>query len=55
MELQIEDLNESVLKKAYKKAVKKYHPDINSSNKNSEEIFKIISTAYKSLLSKIAK
>lgn len=55
MELQIDDLNEIELKKAYKKAVKKYHPDINLTNKNSEEIFKIISTAYKSLLGKITK
>ena len=54
MELEAEDLSVSELKKAYKKAVKKYHPDININDKNAEEKFKIISTAYKSLLEKLS-
>lgn len=54
MELNYDDLTTDSLKKAYKKAVKKYHPDLNSATKESEEIFKILSTSYKSLLSKIS-
>ncbi len=53
MEIEVEDLDVSILKKAYKKAVKKYHPDINSDNKEAEEKFKIISTSYKTILKKI--
>lgn len=54
MELDYEDLTIDSLKKAYKKAVKKYHPDLNSAAKELEEIFKIISTSYKSLLNKLS-
>ena len=54
MELDYDDLSVDSLKKAYKTAVKKYHPDINSGNSQAEEIFKIISTAYKSLMQKIS-
>ncbi|MBE6443963.1 MAG: hypothetical protein E7020_04780 [Alphaproteobacteria bacterium] len=54
MELEYEELNINNLKKAYKIAVKKYHPDINSSDKTAEEKFKILSTAYKSLINKIS-
>lgn len=54
MGLEYEELTADNLKKAYKKAVKKYHPDINSSDKTAEEKFKILSTAYKSLINKIS-
>lgn len=53
MELEIEELDIQTLKKAYKKAVKKYHPDINKSDSAAEDKFKILSTAYKSLSAKI--
>ncbi len=53
MEIEVEDLDVDLLKKAYKKAVKKYHPDINSDNKDAEEKFKIISTSYKTILKKL--
>ena len=54
MELEYEEMNVSSLKKAYKKAVKKYHPDINTADAAAEEKFKILSTAYKSLLAKLS-
>lgn len=55
MELAYDDLSAETLKSAYKKAVKKYHPDLNlNAQKDAEEIFKLISTSYKSLLSKLS-
>ena len=54
MEISIEALNLETLKKAYKKAVKKYHPDVNSNDSSAEEKFKIISTTYKSLVQKMS-
>ena len=54
MELSYDDLTVDSLKKAYKKAVKKYHPDTNKADKTLEEKFKTLSTSYKSLLSKLA-
>jgi len=54
MEIEIEDLTLDVLKKAYKKAVKKYHPDVNNNDKQAEEKFKVISTAYKELSKKLS-
>lgn len=54
MELEEKDLEVSALKKAYKKAVKKYHPDLNASDSAAEDKFKILSTAYKSLLAKLS-
>ena len=53
MELDIEELSIDSLKRQYKKMVKKYHPDVNPGNKDAEEKFKVLSTAYKSLLSKL--
>ncbi len=54
MQLDYDDLNIETLKNAYKKAVKKYHPDLNrNSAKDAEEIFKLISTSYKSMLTKL--
>ena len=55
MELSVDELSESSLKKQYKKMVKKYHPDVNPDNKDAEEKFKILSTSYKSLLSKVKR
>ena len=55
MELKIDNLTETELKKQYKKMVKKYHPDLNPNNKEAEENFKILSTSYKSLLAKITR
>lgn len=53
--LNYDDLSAESLKAAYKKAVKKYHPDLNqTSPKDAEEIFKLISTSYKSLLAKLS-
>jgi len=37
------------IKKAYRKLAKKYHPDVNQSDKNSEEKFKEINEAYEVL------
>jgi len=52
LDISIDNLSVDSLKKAYKKAVKKYHPDVNSQD-SSAEIFKIISIAYRSLMSKM--
>jgi len=38
-------LTEDDIKKAYKKLAKKYHPDVNQGNKESEEKFKLINEA----------
>lgn len=54
MELSYDDLTADNLKKAYKKAVKKYHPDTNKADKTLEEKFKMLSTSYKSLLGKLS-
>lgn len=53
MELDADDLTAETLKKAYKKAVKKYHPDINTTDSAAEDKFKILSTAYKSIMAKL--
>ena len=37
------------IKKAYRKLVRKWHPDVNPGNKEAEEKFKEISRAYESL------
>jgi hypothetical protein len=54
MGLDAETLTAENLKKAYKKAVKKYHPDINSTDSSAEENFKIVSICYKTLLAKVS-
>ncbi len=53
MEIEFDELSADLLKKQYKKMVKKYHPDVNPGNKDAEEKFKILSTAYKSILAKL--
>lgn len=54
MEISVEELTVEGLKRQYKKLVKKYHPDINRDDKDAEEKFKILSSAYKTLLAKIS-
>ena len=54
LEINIEDLTVDLLKKQYKRKAKKYHPDLNQNDKESEDKFKLISTAYKSILNKIS-
>ena len=34
------------IKSAYRKLAKKYHPDLNRDNRDAEEKFKLLSTAY---------
>lgn len=46
LELNISDLNSANIKKQYKKLAKKYHPDLNRDNRDAEEKFKLLSTAY---------
>ncbi len=48
--LSVEDI-----KKAYKRLVKIFHPDVNRSNKQAEKKFKEINEAYKILLKKFLK
>lgn len=43
-------LDESILKSRYKELAKAHHPDLHSGNKESEELFKEISSAYQILL-----
>jgi DnaJ-class molecular chaperone len=40
------DASDEVIKKAYRKLAKKYHPDKNPGNKKAEEKFKEVTTAY---------
>ena len=48
-------INVEKIKKAYKKLVKIFHPDINKENKDAEKLFKEINQAYKILLKKFLK
>lgn len=54
MEITCEELSADNLKKQYKKLVKKYHPDLHQGDKEAEEKFKLLGTAYKALLRKIS-
>ncbi len=54
MELKTEGLTLEVLKKQYKKLVKKYHPDVNR-DKDAEEKFKLLGAAYKRLKDKLSR
>lgn len=53
LEVNLDNLDINTLKKQYKKMVKKYHPDLNPNNKDAEEKFKLLSTSYKSILTKL--
>lgn len=50
-----EEVTVEIIKKQYKKLVKKYHPDVNQNDSQAEEKFKQLSIAYKTLLSKLSK
>ncbi len=54
MEMAPQDASLELLKKQYKKLVKKYHPDVNQGDKDCEEKFKAVSTAYKFLLNRLS-
>nr|QJR98170.1 molecular chaperone DnaJ [uncultured Alphaproteobacteria bacterium] len=54
MELSGSEISIPLLKKQYKKLVKKYHPDINRDDKNAEEKFKQLTNAYQALLKKFS-
>ena len=54
MELSEEGLTVEIVKKQYKKLVKKYHPDVNRDDADAEEKFKQLGTAYKTLLAKLS-
>jgi curved DNA-binding protein len=43
------DADEATIKKTYRKLARKYHPDVNQGNKESEEKFKEINEAYQVL------
>ena len=49
----LQNLTTDSLKKQYKKLARKYHPDMNAGNKECEEKFKRITTAYNELKRKI--
>ncbi len=53
LEVSLEHLTVDSLKKQYKKLARKYHPDMNAGNKECEEKFKKITTAYNDLRRKI--
>ncbi len=42
--------DEAAIKRQYRELVKKYHPDVNSGNKNAEETFKKVTMAYQQLI-----
>ena len=44
------DSDAKTIKKAYRKLSKKYHPDVNPDNKEAEEKFKDVASAYLSLI-----
>lgn len=53
--LQSNKVTDTQIKNAYREYVKKYHPDVNSGNKISEERFKDIGEAYKVLSNPVSK
>lgn len=50
-----EDITVELVKKQYKKLVKKYHPDVNQGDAQAEEKFKLLGAAYKAILSRLEK
>jgi len=53
LDISLENLDVATLKKQYKKLARKYHPDMNAGNKECEEKFKKITTAYHDLMQKL--
>jgi len=54
MELSGDNISIPLLKRQYKKLVKKYHPDVNREDENAEEKFKQLSIAYQALVEKFS-
>ncbi len=54
MELEGQEVSIQLLKKQYKKLVKKYHPDLHRGDKEAEEKFKQLTIAYQALLEKFS-
>ncbi len=55
MELRADNISLALIKKQYKKLVKKYHPDLHQEDKQeAEEKFKQLTTAYQALLAKFS-
>ena len=48
-------INVEKIKKAYKKLVKLFHPDVNKENKDAEKLFIAVNQAYRVLLQKFLK
>jgi len=48
-------INVEKIKKAYKRLVKLFHPDVNKENKDAEKLFKEVNQAYRILLKKFLK
>ena len=55
LELETSKVSEDEIKNAYRKAVKKYHPDINLGDSLAEERIKDINEAYKVLSNSSSK
>lgn len=54
MELKPNEISVENIRAQYKKLVKKYHPDLNQGDKESEEKFKLLSSAYRHLLTRFS-
>lgn len=55
MELKADNISVALIKKQYKKLVKKYHPDLHQDDKQeAEEKFKQLTIAYQALLAKFS-
>lgn len=55
LELETNRISQVEIKNAYREQAKKYHPDVNVGNKNSEERFKDINEAYRILSTPASK
>lgn len=49
------DASDEIIKKAYRKLAKKYHPDLNRGNAEAEQKFKQVGEAYRILSDKTAR
>lgn len=54
LELEHAELSVEILKKQYKKLVKKYHPDLHHNDKEAEEKFKFLSEAYEHFIKRFS-